>query len=209
MPEGPEVWFLHVCINKYYEYNKCESYGKHLFICNENRNLSFGLTGKIKINDDKTISKVNTGWIYGDDEVYNDIDDIKNKLGVDWLTSDKLLLDKEINLWKKSKKSLASLLLDQSKISGIGVAWGSEVLYRANLHPNIKANEQNLENLVEHLISLREEIKLTYLSLLENTNINTKDIINEWFLNLYEIRQMQVYKKGNPIKISGRKWWIK
>lgn len=209
MPEGPEIWFLHICINKYYDFNKTESYGKHLFIFDQNRNLSFGLTGKIKINQDNIITKINTGWIYGEDELYDNIDNSKHKLGVDWMTSDKLLLDREINLWKKSKKNLASLLLDQSKISGIGVAWGSELLNKSNLQPHIKACEQNLDKLSENMIELREQIKHIYLSVIQNNKEHLLDLINNWFQNLYEIRNMNVYKKGNTIKISGRKWWIK
>ena len=35
-----------------------------------------------------------------------------------------------------------------------------------------------------------------------------KELINDWFENLYKIRKMNIYKKGTKIQISGRSWWI-
>ena len=40
-------------------------------------------------------------------------------------------LQQEVNKWVKSKRKLAALILDQTKITGIGVAWGSEILFKA------------------------------------------------------------------------------
>lgn len=37
---------------------------------------------------------------------------------------------------------------------------------------------------------------------------NGKKFINNWFHNLYEIRQMDIYKKGSKIEVLGRNWWV-
>jgi hypothetical protein len=31
--------------------------------------------------------------------------------------------------------------------------------------------------------------------------------VNDWFENLYEIRPMKVYQRGNKVKIAGRNWY--
>ena len=38
MPEGPEIWILSKAVNKYYGFEKTESYGKHLFILDKKEN---------------------------------------------------------------------------------------------------------------------------------------------------------------------------
>jgi hypothetical protein len=35
------------------------------------------------------------------------------------------------------------------------------------------------------------------------------NFINDWFENLYQIRNMNIYKKGKKITISGRNLWVK
>ena len=60
MPEGPEVWALHKAIEKYGL--SAQSYGKHLFI--NNRDLSFGLKGRVKLIDGN-IQKTSNHWMLG------------------------------------------------------------------------------------------------------------------------------------------------
>ena len=127
MPEGPEVWILSKMINNYYDDDNTTSIGKHLIINDIQEDWSFGLNGKVKINENNELVKIETGWIYGEKKQY------EKSIGLDWMTASKKELEEEVQKWTKSNKKLASLILDQSKICGIGVAWGSEILYKAKL----------------------------------------------------------------------------
>jgi formamidopyrimidine-DNA glycosylase len=215
MPEGPEVWILSRSINKYYidDYKnngkfKTNSYGKHLIINDIKEDWSFGLTGKVKITDTDSLIKMNTGWIYGEEKSYTDYDEVVKQLGIDWMQASKEELQQEVNKWIKSKKKLAALILDQTKISGIGVAWGSEILFNAGLRPDMRACDQVLKKLVDIMIKIREEIQEIYDKELEASNDNLKEFINDWFSNLYEIREMSIYKKGSQLEVLGRNWWV-
>ena len=162
---------------------------------------SFGLNGKVKINENNVLVKIETGWIYGDKKTF------EKSIGLDWMTASKKELEEEVQKWTKSKKKLASLILDQSKICGIGVAWGSEILYKAKLNPDLKAYDQSLDKLVDSMIEMRIQIEDTYINLYYDNKDNLKELINDWFENLYKIRKMNIYKKGSKIHILGRSWW--
>lgn len=206
MPEGPEVWILSKAVNMYYNTNKTKSYGKHLFIDDINENWSFGLTGKVKIDNNNELVKLNSGYVHGHQTKYNDYNKEIYNLGIDWLTCKEEEIIEEIKQWSKSRKMLAVLLLDQSKISGIGVAWGSEILYNSQLKPNIPACNQDINILSVVMIKMRDEIKTAYSSMVNVQN--SKEFINGWYNNLYDKREMQIYKKGTQIKVSGRIWWF-
>jgi len=209
MPEGPEVWILSEAINKYYHCEKTKAYGKHLFIFPKDGcglNWSFGLTGKVQINDDNTLIKLNTGWIYGDQTVFDDYAAETRGLGTNWLTSSAADLHKIVDSWIKSKKKLAGLILDQTRISGIGVAWGSEILFKADLRPDMRACDQVLNKLADSIIEIREKVKKQYSEQLDE--LNCKEFINDWYENLYEIREMSIYKKGSKLEVLGRSWWV-
>jgi formamidopyrimidine-DNA glycosylase len=225
MPEGPEVWILSEAINKYYHCEKTTAYGKHLFLFppllepNTNTkfgstflkggcgfNWSFGLTGKVQILDDNTIIKLNSGWIYGDQIEFHDFTEETRKLGTNWLTSSAADLHKVVDSWIKSKKKLAGLILDQTRISGIGVAWGSEILFRADLRPDMRACDQVLNKLADTMIEIRENVKKQYSEQIDE--LNCKEFINDWYENLYEIREMSIYKKGSKLEVLGRSWWV-
>jgi len=209
MPEGPEIWILSEAINKYYHYEKTRAYGKHLFIFKnekEGENWSFGLTGKVCLLDNNDLIKLHTGWICGDQISFADYTAETQKLGTNWLTSSEEDLRKEVDSWIKSKKKLAGLLLDQTKISGIGVAWGSEILFKAGLRPDMRACDQVLNKLADSMIEIREKIKKDYSEEIDESTC--KEFINEWFSNLYEIRDMNIYKKGSKIEVLGRSWWV-
>jgi formamidopyrimidine-DNA glycosylase len=212
MPEGPEVWFLSELINLYFRSfieKKTLSYGKHLFILDENENWSFGLTGRVNLTDKNKLNKVNSGWLYGNNIKYDNLDDQLNKLGSCFMeeTND-IKIKEEISKWKKSKKKLAALILDQSKISGIGVAWGSEILFHCGLRPDLRTCDQNLDNLFDSILYIRNKIKNIYGKLLKENEISYRENINNWFDNLYHIREMTIYKKGTKIDVLGRNWWI-
>ena len=97
-------------------------------------------------------------------------------------------------------------MLDQSKISGIGVAWGSEILFKTGLNPDMRCCDQNLHKLVESMIEIREKIKKKYSEQINEDNC--KEFVNKWFDNLYEVREMDIYKKGSKLKVLGRIWWV-
>jgi formamidopyrimidine-DNA glycosylase len=204
MPEGPEVWILSKMINNYYADDNTTSIGKHLIFKDIQEDWSFGLNGKVKINENNVLVKIETGWIYGEKKQY-----VKS-IGLDWMTASKKELEEEVQKWTKSKKKLATLILDQSKICGIGVAWGSEILYKAKLNPDLKACDQSLDKLADSMFEICTQIQDTYINYHNENydNNNLKELINDWFENLYKIRKMNIYKKGTKIQISGRSWWI-
>ena len=217
MPEGPEIWILSEMINKFYHSEKTKAYGKHLFVFNDDpttgENWSFGLTGKVYLLDNNELIKLHTGWICGDQLSFDDYESEIQTLGTNWLTSSEAELRKEVDSWIKSKKKLAGLLLDQTKISGIGVAWGSEILCKAGLRPDMRACDQVLtegsdafNKLADSMIEIRVNIKKLYSEQVDENNCRA--FINNWFENLYEIRDMNIYKKGSKIEVLGRSWWV-
>ena len=211
MPEGPEVWILSEAINKFYHYEKTRAYGKHLFVFNDEsknagNNWSFGLTGTVAVLDNNEIIKLESGWIYGDNVAFDNYNTEIQKLGIDWLSCPEVELRKEVDSWIKSKKKIAALMLDQTKFSGIGVAWGSEILFKADLRPDMRCCDQVLNKLADSMIEIRENIIKLYNEQIDE--LNCKEFINKWFDNLYEIRDMQIYKKGSQVKVLGRNWWV-
>jgi len=217
MPEGPEVWILSKAINKFYLNDNTLSYGKHLIVKDIKENWSFGLNGTVGISDFNELVKIDGGWINGDNIKYEKYEDSIKELGLDWMTASKAELETEVDKWIKSKKKLAGLILDQNKISGIGVAWGSEILFKADLRPDVRACDQVLNKLVDSIIEIRKKVQETYELELSRTlevckiygnNNKLRLLINEWFENLYEIREMNVYKKGSKLQVLGRSWWV-
>lgn len=213
MPEGPEVHTLAKAINFYFNEIKSSesvvSHGKHLMLINAKEDWSFGLNGTVYIDSNNRLTKVNSGYIPGEVVKFDYTNEVINS-GVDWINCSKADIEDAINThFVKSKKMLGPLLLDQSIIAGIGVAWGSEILHKANLLPNVKAYLQDLSKLADIMFTIGSEIRTIYgFHLLEMSTVELKDFINRWFTNLYEIRQMKVYKKGTQVTVGGRKWWI-
>ena len=209
MPEGPEIAILCDALKAYYPERYFDCYGKHLFYQNTKNDLienwSFGLNGKVKIDENDALTKVMTGFVYGAIEFNT------TKIGKCWLKTEDNLIKEEINKWTKSRKALGGLLLDQNLISGIGIAWGSEILHKAGLRPDLKACEQDLSNLYEALVDVRNYVINLYKSYFKNITKkeDVKEFINGWYTNLYSIRNMEIYKKGKEIKVAGRTWHVK
>ena len=218
MPEGPEVWILNKAICKYYGENVSTSIGKHLIVHsgynqgNDGIIWSFGFDGKILIDENNKLYKpMEENWIFGKNEILNSTENIRRQLAlsnIDWMTASQEELNDFVKKLSKVRGKLGPALINQNKICGIGVAWGSEILYRAGLKPDDSANCQDLSNLSQVMIQIREEIKEIYEDELNKYEDKTKDFIEGWFEKLYEIRNMKVYKIGKKIKISGRTWWI-
>jgi hypothetical protein len=68
--------------------------------------------------------------------------------------------------------------------------------------------DQNLMTLSDSILYIREKIKNIYEKELKANNDSLKDFVNEWFSNLYEIREMEIYKKGSGLSVLGRTWWV-
>lgn len=199
MPEGPEVWILCKAIDN----ENITSYGKQLWMPN-GEVWSFGLKGKVRFNEEGILSKApgNESWITGG------TNEIKRISKADWMSASEEQLNEVVNQWRTSKKTIASLLLDQTEISGIGVAWGSEICHMANVDPTKKAKDSHFDSFVHTLIQLRGEVQQLYLQEL-NSCSDRPSFIHEWFENLYAIRKMKVYQCGTKEKISGRTWYLK
>ena len=207
MPEGPEIWMLSKSINAINK-KSCQSVGKHLIFNGTHENWSFGLNGRVHIDSEGNLTKINSGWLPGNVEKIDEISELN--LGIDFmkmtLSDAKHIVDK----WQTKKSALGTLLLKQDEIAGIGVAWGSEILNEASLRPELKANTQDLQHLSKSMIKIRDNVKDKYNEEFEklNSKKETMDFINGWFKNLYDIRHMNVYKKGNQIKVGSRTWWV-
>lgn len=217
MPEGPEVWILSKAINTFYLNDNTVSIGKHLIVKDIKENWSFGLNGTVGISSFNELVKIDGGWVNGDKLIYDNYEDSVKELGLDWMTASKEDLENEVAKWINSKKKIAGLILDQKKICGIGVAWGSEILFKADLRPDVRACDQVLTKLVDSMILIREKIKEIYELELNRTmqvckiydnNTKLRVLINDWFENLYEIREMDIYKKGSKLQVLGRGWWV-
>jgi formamidopyrimidine-DNA glycosylase len=222
MPEGAEVWILSKAINLFISLNKNKNieiyfanyYGKHLLLYYNDNTIAdwtFGLTGKVYIDENYKLNKIYNSQLAGGFNFLENSEYYKNQSSICWMSNNmnNETLQKIINKWKTSRKKLGDLLLDQTYISGIGVAWGSEILYNANLRPDLKACEQNLDNLCNEILNIKYEIKNIYNEYLKNNENDIVNFINNWYNNLYNIRQMNVYKKGKQINMTGRKWWVK
>ncbi len=205
MPEGPEVYALSYAINKISPmYTAC--IGKHLLIKN-GEDWTFGLSGRVYMDETENLAKVNTGYLPG---TINP--NLTAKLGPSWCHICSIELGLLVDKWAKSRRKLGAIMLDQAEISGIGVAWGSEILYDAQLRPDIAANIQldnviTKEALMNAIMSKKEYVLKLYMEFINKT-ANKREFINNWFHNLYEIRNMKVYKIGRQVEVSGRKWWI-
>ena len=207
MPESPEISSL--CKRLKMLGLEVESIGKHILYKNSRNecfDISFGLVGKIKLLktiDGYDIEKISTSSLSGDIRQIPNFKSIVDNLGIDWLTSDKINLLTVVQSWSSRAKKIASLLIDQHEISGIGVAWGCEILNDASIHPSALANGINIEKLVDSMISIRESAMKVY----DNYDQDPEKFVEDWYKNLYFIRRMNVYNKGTVVMISGRKFY--
>lgn len=213
MPEGPEIYILSIALQKLGF--SCVAYGKHIYFIDSKEDWSFGLSGTVHISQGHIKHNFNS-YIPG--KITENIESLqelkqKNKLGLDWLISTEDELQNVINQWSNKKTKLGPLLLQQSFICGIGIAYGSDILYHAKLKPDISANKQNLNSLCSSMMYIRNTILNEYQMHLKqfiNDKNMLEDFCNNWFHNLYKIRKMIIYKneKASTIKVGDRKWYI-
>ena len=212
MPEGPEIYALCLALKNLVS---CRCVGKHLLVTVSSKNnvedWSFGLNGRVHLDDKGNLVKLSSGYIPGEAKPYDP--KLLEKLGPDWCT---LTVEQSVAIvekWSKSKKKLGSLLIDQSEIAGIGVAWGSEILAEAGLKPDLGASSQLTNSdikarLANALMDTRDRALTCYT---EYVNLVEDKVafVNSWFDNLYKVRQMVVYKKGTRVEVAGSKWWLR
>ena len=214
MPEGPEVYMLAKAF-KILGF-EAESCGKHLLYkdlhTGKRFDISFGLVGKIQIDSNLNITKIQNDKIpSGELKEITSFKEIKSKLGVDWLKATREDIEDIVHRWSSRKKQIGALLLDQHEISGIGIAWGSEILNTSNINPNERSSIFELLNLstplVDAILSTREKALKLYTNVL---TANASKFINNWYTNLYTAREesMNVYKKGTEMIVSGRTFYI-
>ena len=209
MPEGPEVYILSKALKDLAFETK--SIGKHLLLTDWNNgeklDYSFGLVGKIFLKDDMSIEKITNPLIPSGN--ISTFQESKTNLGIDWMMASKEDLEVVVKSWLNRKKQIGALLLDQSEIAGIGVAWASEILFDCKISPTIKANMFTFLNLkdkfLDSLVSVRDKIKKIYCNFLAKST-DKKLFVNQWFNNLYTQREpyMKIFKKGSEVKVSGR-----
>lgn len=206
MPEGPEIYALNLSLTLGGYKTQC--YGKHLLVNDKAEDWSFGLNGRVILDSAGNLSKNTKGYITGSIKTAESMPQLVNynKLGVDFITGSTENIRLVIEKWKNSRKTLGGLMLDQSHIAGIGVAWGSEILNLAGLKPDVPAKDQELSKLADSIISTRDYILPIYTKFVSEQP--TMEFVNGWFDNLYAIRNMKVYKNGVPIETGGRRWWV-
>ncbi len=78
-----------------------------------------------------------------------------NKMGPEPLND--LTLDKFKEIIRSTKRSIKVLLMDQSKIGGVGNIYANDALYLAKIHPERQANSLN-ENEIKDLFERIEEV---------------------------------------------------
>jgi formamidopyrimidine-DNA glycosylase len=210
MPEFAECWTLGYVLDKLGIQNII--IGKHLII--KDLDYSFGLNGHLKINNDLDITHVGYG-IFGKVEKVEKVEKDKlNKLGLNFIYCNEKSLEKVIKSWKGRRKMIGALLIDQNYISGIGIAWASEILNLSNIKPDTKLcdlNENDIDTLIKSMIKIRDESICVYKDFADKLKTREEylDFVNGWFKNLYSIRKMNVYGKSNKnVIVSGRKFWI-
>ena len=208
MPEGPEVFALCLALNRLGLDAEC--YGKHLF---HNRlDYSFGLNGRVHFDPDtQTLSKVASGYIPGDCRPMASLQliQLEHNKAPDWIEATRSEFEPLMRDLFRSRKTIASALLDQRSVAGIGVAWGSEILHAAGIDPGSRSKDIDPVRFMDALIETRDRIREQYSRFVDSLpESELPRFVNEWFRNLYEIREMRVYKKGTLVVFSGRNWWI-
>jgi formamidopyrimidine-DNA glycosylase len=219
MPEGPEIWALGYALNLMGIHAKI--YGKHLWY--NGLDYSFGLTGGIHIsmgeNRRYTIEHIPRGYIPGETRDSKSMDELisHHRFEFDYMSAGNLEIKNIVDKWMGYSRTIGGLLLDQQQMSGIGVAWGSEILNLAHISPLSKINKLDVNfklALINAMIAIQKSIKNVYKSYIDKIhtdkgNQGLIEFVNEWYSNLYKIRTMNVYRKKGAVKVktAGRNFY--
>lgn len=213
MPEFAECWALGYALDKLGVKNKI--IGKHLII--DRLDYSFGLNGHIHIkakNEKENLFRIeHKGYgIKGGVKEYNKE---KLNLGLNFSECSMDEIDIVLLSWAKRNVKIGCFMLNQEEIAGIGVAWGSEILAKSNISPDVKTStlsKDDIKKLCKTMIDVRDKALCDYRLFIDKMK-NKSDLlefVNGWFKNLYEVREMEVYKKSETfVIVNGRKFWIK
>lgn len=127
------------------------------------------------------------GYIRVADE--SDAEKIKSRLGPDAL--DELDENKLKKILQSSSRPIKYLLLDQSRISGIGNAYADEILFRSGIHPlrnasSISGEETGL---------LYRSIKDVLIEGIEAGGLSMRDYVNAYGFKGGMQNRLQVYRR--------------
>ena len=210
MPEGPEVWILAHALRT--RFSTAASSGKHVWV--DGKEYTFGLFGGLRVDAEHRITHVQRGTVSGGVAEVVSIDIMNDvlELGPDWMTASEAAIAEAVALEVGRPKQLGAVLLDQTVLAGLGVAWASEVLHEAGLLPDVRASHQNLSKLTPALLAVRERIRAVYLAEWDAvvsgcTGDPLVAFTRGWFQNLYSARVMAVFKKGQAVNVAGRTFW--
>ncbi|MDR2461947.1 MAG: DNA-formamidopyrimidine glycosylase [Mycoplasmataceae bacterium] len=155
-------------------------YGKYIIIkLTNNKNLFVHLRMEGKLFCTKDIDKTNVKHLciqimlengfnlfYYDTRMFgtfhifvgnsNDFYSIKS-MGPDAMLSKKFNVDYLKNIFKHTKKNIKTIILDQTKISGIGNIYADEILFACKINPFSKANALDIKN-IKNFISVTTSI---------------------------------------------------
>ena len=155
-----------------------ERWGKRLFFIlsdDEHLDISLGMTGKFKIQQDSKLSlhdhvlfslNDKTCLVFNDVRRFGWIELKKGKpqpKGWDPILSDMQNLNEVFKPFKKSKKNLFNFLMSQDHIVGLGNIYVQEALFRAKLSPFRlceKTSENSFKILIKEIKSVLKEALL-------------------------------------------------
>jgi formamidopyrimidine-DNA glycosylase len=192
MPEGIEVYVLARVLKNIGI--KCESYGKHLLLRDPHSgcllDITFGLHGKISLTPDFKISKICfENRPCGDVNEIHSFDDVKTKLGIDWISASRDELVGVVRSWLRRKKKISALLVDQKEISGIGRYWVSKILMHAVIDPGTHAHTLEFLGLVDPLVNSMIQVRTEAVDRFMNSVPKDElGFVNNWCDNLYKLR---------------------
>jgi hypothetical protein len=217
MPEGPEVKALEMALARCGVPSRARA--KALLV--GGKRFTFGLFGRVRLVRDEgagelRVIKVATPRVPCGDVVdavdAGPRDDGEGKDdAIDWVSASREQLRAATAQWATRSKCLAALLLEQTPIAGIGLAWGCEILHAAGgLQPGVAANKQDLRRLVDAMCTVRDAAMACYTAAVASA-ADPVELVNGWFKNLYASRAdlMRVYGKGSTqVRVGGRAWWV-
>jgi len=215
MPEFAEVWILGEALRRVLSLSTSEvfSHGKMLFLHKEGKlvQLTFGLHGGVTLEGDEVTHVKRTAISGGWKKVCES--DLPTSTCVMKLDADGWNEIKK--KWSKKRKQIGALLLEQDSLAGIGLAYASESLGKADIHPTRHANsltDVEWKVLESALFSVREDVSSRYEEHIRGMDERELRVfVHDWFENLYKVRCLEVYKGKNTIRVlsGGRQYYVK
>ncbi|MDD5627304.1 MAG: DNA-formamidopyrimidine glycosylase [Patescibacteria group bacterium] len=168
--------------------------------------FQLGKNLELRFNDLRLFGQM---WLYSKTQIENNFDKIQ-KLGPE--PFDKTFtLQNFKSILQRNRTKIKALLLDQSKISGLGNIYSDEVLFYAAIHPNTPANKISDEKIRKLYIGIKKILRDAIRA--QGTSVDTyRDIRGE--KGQYAVK-LKIYRRtGKPcfrcgtkiarVKIGGR-----